>query len=70
MLQHRTDRKYLVPLDRARDLGARPVSLSEYIVGQSLLIPGLPDNDVRRLARAHFTAQTRTEPLFERTSAA
>lgn len=51
-------------------LGARPVSLSKYIVGQSLLTPGLPDNDVRRLARTHFTARTGTEPLFERTSAA
>ncbi|MGW3853157.1 polyphosphate polymerase domain-containing protein, partial [Streptomyces fagopyri] len=48
-------------------LGARPVSLSKYVVGQSLLTPGLPDNDVRRLARAHFTAHT---PLFERTPAA
>ena len=35
-------------------LGARPVSLSKYVVGQALLTPGLPDNDVRRLARAHF----------------
>ncbi|UFR01333.1 polyphosphate polymerase domain-containing protein [Streptomyces sp. Go40/10] len=59
------------PADRLlRSLGARPVSLSKYVVGQSLLTPGLPDNDVRRLAHAHFTAQTRTEPLFERTPAA
>ncbi|MFF8929571.1 polyphosphate polymerase domain-containing protein [Streptomyces longwoodensis] len=48
-------------------LGARPVSLSKYVVGQSLLTPGLPDNDVRRLARAHFTAHT---PLLERTPVA
>ncbi|MFI1569073.1 VTC domain-containing protein [Streptomyces sp. NPDC020490] len=51
-------------------LGARPVSLSKYVVGRSLLTPGLPDNDVRRLARTHFTVRTRTEPLFERTPAA
>ncbi|MGW2518537.1 polyphosphate polymerase domain-containing protein [Streptomyces sp. NPDC001617] len=35
-------------------LGARPVSLSKYLIGLSLLVPGLPDNDVRRLARTHF----------------
>jgi len=35
-------------------LGARPVSISKYIVGLSLLVPGLPDNDVRRLARTRF----------------
>ncbi|MFD5544005.1 polyphosphate polymerase domain-containing protein [Streptomyces sp. NPDC127079] len=51
-------------------LGGRPVSLSKYVIGRSLLTPGLPDNDVRRLARTHFTAQTGTAPLFERTSAA
>lgn len=47
-------------------LGGRPVSLSKYIVGQSLLTPGLPDNDVRRLARTHF----HPGPLLERTRAA
>ncbi|MFE0387632.1 VTC domain-containing protein [Streptomyces bungoensis] len=51
-------------------LGARPVSLSKYIVGQSLLTPGLPDNDVRRLARTHFTCTARPAPLLERTPAA
>ncbi|MFJ5520242.1 polyphosphate polymerase domain-containing protein [Streptomyces griseoluteus] len=51
-------------------LGARPVSLSKYVVGQSLLIPGLPDNDVRRLARAYFTTRTPAEPLSERTPTA
>jgi hypothetical protein len=54
-------------------LGARPVSLSKYVVGRSLLTPGLPDNDVRRLARAHFTAlpaEPHPAPLLERTSAA
>jgi hypothetical protein len=51
-------------------LGGRPVPLSKYVVGQSLLTPGLPDNDVRRLVRTHFTAQTRTQPLLERTPAA
>ncbi|MEV5958252.1 polyphosphate polymerase domain-containing protein [Streptomyces sp. NPDC051987] len=57
------------PADRLLlSLGARPVSLSKYIVGQSLLTPGLPDNDVRRLARAHFT--TETHPLRERIPAA
>ncbi|MFB0615499.1 polyphosphate polymerase domain-containing protein [Streptomyces sp. AGS-58] len=59
----------LAPADRLLlSLGARPVSLSKYIVGQSLLTPGLPDNDVRRLARAHFT--TEAHALFERTPAA
>lgn len=41
-------------------LGARPVSLSKYLVGLSLLVPGLPDNDVRRIARTHF--HTRPAP--------
>ncbi|MGW3243177.1 polyphosphate polymerase domain-containing protein [Streptomyces sp. NPDC001070] len=55
------------PADRLLlGLGARPVSLSKYIVGQSLLTPGLPDNDVRRLARTHF----HPGPLPERTRAA
>ncbi|ARF58418.1 polyphosphate polymerase domain-containing protein [Streptomyces gilvosporeus] len=35
-------------------LGARPVSVSKYVIGLSLLVPGLPDNDVRRLARTRF----------------
>ncbi|MFF3162199.1 polyphosphate polymerase domain-containing protein [Streptomyces sp. NPDC003273] len=44
------------PADRLLlGLGVRPVSLSKYIVGRALVTPGLPDNDVRRLARAHFT---------------
>ncbi|MFF7130650.1 VTC domain-containing protein [Streptomyces sp. NPDC008240] len=51
-------------------LGARPVSLSKYIVGRSLLTPGLPDNDIRRLARAHFTVEAPPAPLLERTPAA
>ncbi|MEV7233520.1 polyphosphate polymerase domain-containing protein [Streptomyces sp. NPDC051020] len=53
-------------------LGARPVSLSKYIVGQSLLTPGLPDNDVRHLARTHFRTdrQPVTAPHLERTHAA
>ncbi|MEU5256344.1 polyphosphate polymerase domain-containing protein [Streptomyces longwoodensis] len=51
-------------------LGARPVPLSKYIVGQSLLTPGLPDNDIRRLARTHFTTEATPAPLLERTSAA
>ncbi|MFF4540034.1 polyphosphate polymerase domain-containing protein [Streptomyces aureus] len=60
------------PADRLLlSLGARPVSLSKYIVGQSLLIPGLPDNDVRRLARAHFTTGALPAPAaLERTPAA
>ncbi|MFJ3337492.1 polyphosphate polymerase domain-containing protein [Streptomyces sp. NPDC086766] len=50
------------PADRLLlGLGARPVSLSKYIVGQSLLTPGLPDNDVRRLARTHFRPGSPTE---------
>ncbi|MGW3442759.1 hypothetical protein ACWDF5_04245, partial [Streptomyces sp. NPDC001076] len=59
-------------------MGVRPVSLSKYVIGQSLLTPGLPDNDVRRLARAHFTTEPHTAPspaqlpvsLPERTPAA
>jgi len=43
------------PADRRLlTLGARPVSISKYIIGLSLLVPGLPDNDVRRLARSRF----------------
>ncbi|MGW2489883.1 VTC domain-containing protein [Streptomyces sp. NPDC001606] len=56
------------PADRLLlSLGARPVSLSKYIVLQSLLTPGLPDNDVRRLARTHFTAAAHPAPPPERT---
>ncbi|MGW3124069.1 polyphosphate polymerase domain-containing protein [Streptomyces sp. NPDC001107] len=51
-------------------LGARPVSLSKYVIGRSLLTPGLPDNDVRRLARTHFTTEATPVPLLERTPAA
>ena len=43
-------------------MAVRPVSLSKYVVGQSLLTPGLPDNDVRRLARAHFTTEAHPAP--------
>lgn len=47
------------PADRLLiSLGARPISISKYIVGLSLLVPGLPDNSVRRLARTHFTTQS------------
>ncbi|MFF8373621.1 polyphosphate polymerase domain-containing protein [Streptomyces lydicus] len=50
------------PADRhLLGLGARPVSLSKYIVGLSLLVPGLPDNHVRRLARTRFHTGPRTE---------
>ncbi|MER5854700.1 polyphosphate polymerase domain-containing protein [Streptomyces sp900105245] len=58
------------PADRLLlGMGARPLSLSKYVVGQSLLTPGLPDNDVRRLARTHFTTGPDAAPLplpFER----
>ncbi|MER6080616.1 polyphosphate polymerase domain-containing protein [Streptomyces sp. NPDC001833] len=43
-------------------MGVRPVSLSKYVIGQSLLTPGLPDHDVRRLARAHFTTEAHPAP--------
>ncbi|MFD0066948.1 VTC domain-containing protein [Streptomyces sp. NPDC056690] len=42
-------------------LGARPVSISKYIIGLSLLVPGLPDNNVRRLARTRFHTLPHTE---------
>ncbi|ANP48449.1 hypothetical protein J2Z21_005874 [Streptomyces griseochromogenes] len=59
------------PADRLLlGMGVRSVSLSKYIVGQSLLTPGLPDNDVRRLARAHFTTEAHPAPLTERIPAA
>ncbi|MFJ6831811.1 polyphosphate polymerase domain-containing protein [Streptomyces sp. NPDC091209] len=61
------------PADRMLlDLGVRPVSLSKYLVGQALLTPGLPDNDVRRLARTRFRTgpQTTPGPLLEGTHAA
>lgn len=51
-------------------MGVRPVSLSKYIVGQSLLTPGLPDNDIRRLSRAHFTTEANPAPFLERIRAA
>ncbi|MGW1022894.1 VTC domain-containing protein [Streptomyces sp. NPDC002577] len=43
-------------------LGARPISFSKYLVGQALLIPGLPDHDVRRIARSCFHTLVCTEP--------
>ncbi|MEV8037782.1 polyphosphate polymerase domain-containing protein [Streptomyces sp. NPDC086182] len=61
------------PADRMLlDLGVRPVSLSKYLVGQSLLTPGLPDNDVRRLARTRFRTGPQITPdlLLEGTHAA
>ncbi|MFI2201826.1 polyphosphate polymerase domain-containing protein [Streptomyces sp. NPDC020192] len=59
------------PADRLLlTLGGRPVSLSKYVVGRSLLTPGLPDNDIRRLARTHFSTEAHPAPLYERTSAA
>ncbi|MFE4703601.1 polyphosphate polymerase domain-containing protein [Streptomyces sp. NPDC056738] len=61
------------PVDRMLlSLGARPVSLSKYLVGQSLLTPGLPDNDIRRLARTRFNAGPHRAPasLLEGTPAA
>jgi hypothetical protein len=56
------------PADRhLLGLGARPVSLSKYVVGISLLVPGLPDNGVRRLARTRFHASPRPGTLATRT---
>jgi hypothetical protein len=63
----------LAPADRLLlRLGGRPVSLSKYIVGQALLTPGLPDNNVRRLARTHFLTgpHPTPAPLLERNHAA
>ncbi|GGN88475.1 VTC domain-containing protein [Streptomyces albiflavescens] len=48
-------------------LGARPVSISKYIVGLSLLVPGLPDNNVRHLARTRFHTGPHTETPTART---
>ncbi|MFE4955373.1 VTC domain-containing protein [Streptomyces sp. NPDC056653] len=43
------------PADRGLlALGARPVSISKYVIGLSLLVPNLPDNNMRRLARTRF----------------
>lgn len=51
------------PADRLLiKLGARPLSLSKYIVGQALLVPGLPDNDVRRVTRNRFSAVSYGKP--------
>lgn len=51
------------PADRLLlDMGVRPVSLSKYVVGRALLTPGLPDNDVRRTARTHFTTAADPAP--------
>ncbi|MFB7291221.1 VTC domain-containing protein [Actinacidiphila glaucinigra] len=44
------------------DLGVRPLPLSKYVVGQVLLVPGLPGNDVLRLVRHCFHAPVRTGP--------
>ncbi|MET8102170.1 polyphosphate polymerase domain-containing protein [Streptomyces sp. NPDC005236] len=53
-------------------LGVRPVSISKYLIGQALLTPGLPDNDIRRLARTRFRTgpHLTPEPLLEGTHAA
>jgi hypothetical protein len=59
------------PADRVlSSLGARPVSISKYIVGLSLLVPGLPDNSVRRLARTRFHLISATAGRAERNAAA
>ena len=56
------------PADRhLLGLGARPVSISKYIVGLALLVPGLPDNNVRHLARTRFRTGPRTETPDTRT---
>ncbi|MGW5329422.1 polyphosphate polymerase domain-containing protein [Streptomyces sp. NPDC004014] len=59
------------PADRLLlGMGIRPVPLSKYVVGQSLLTPGLPDNDVRRLTRDHFTTTVNPASLPEWSPAA
>ncbi|MGW0424679.1 polyphosphate polymerase domain-containing protein [Streptomyces sp. NPDC003015] len=58
------------PADRLLlDLGARPVSVSKYAIGLSLLVPGLPGNDFRRIARTYFTTSA-PSPACERNTAA
>ena len=48
------------PADRCLlGLGARPVSISKYVIGISLLVPNLPDNNMRRLARTRFRTGAR-----------
>lgn len=42
--------------------GIRPVSLSKYITGQTLLTPGLPHSAVRRDLRDRFHVATYTNP--------
>ncbi|MFE5027335.1 VTC domain-containing protein [Streptomyces sp. NPDC056656] len=50
------------PADRCLlALGARPVSISKYVIGLALLVPGLPDNNMRRLARTRFHTGPRPE---------
>jgi hypothetical protein len=49
------------PADRLLlGLGVRPVSVSKYAIGLSLLVPALPGNDFRRIARTYFRTTTRT----------
>ncbi|MEV8125424.1 VTC domain-containing protein [Streptomyces sp. NPDC085944] len=56
------------PADRCLlGLGARPVSISKYIVGLALLVEGLPDNNVRHLARTRFRTGPPTETSDART---
>ncbi|MEU1618543.1 polyphosphate polymerase domain-containing protein [Streptomyces sp. NPDC005722] len=51
------------PADRLLiGLGVRPLPLSKYVVGQVLLVPGLPGNDVFRLVRHCFHALPRSAP--------
>ncbi|MCX5316767.1 VTC domain-containing protein [Streptomyces sp. NBC_00154] len=50
------------PADRGLlALGARPVPISKYVIGLSLLVPNLPDNNMRRLARTRFRTGPRSE---------
>ncbi|WP_327579150.1 MULTISPECIES: VTC domain-containing protein [unclassified Streptomyces] len=58
----------LAPADRRLlGLGARPVSISKYVIGLSLLVPHLPDNNMRRLARTRFRTSPRPATPADRT---
>ncbi|MER5467499.1 VTC domain-containing protein [Streptomyces sp. NPDC002685] len=57
-----------VPADRCLlSLGARPLSISKYAIGISLLVPNLPDNNMRRLARTRFHTGPRLQTPAART---
>lgn len=56
LIETKSDGSSLIIDTLLRDLGERPVSMSKYCVGISLLRPGVSGNKWRRLTRTYFEA--------------